>query len=97
MGSAGVYSREEGDFDNVYFKTRRDYASGEWTDPLGYNNHDVSSGSRSHIEWLGTDRVMSYGMVYFAEDQGHLVPYFDLMTPRAFFWDDFESGNLSEW
>jgi len=94
VGSALVFSREEGPFDRAYFTTLQGYEHGVWSEPEHYNNHDLWALTRTHIEWLGTDRVMSYGMVYFADGY---IPYFDLMTPRAFFDDGFESGDLSAW
>jgi len=38
--------------------------------------------------------VSSYGMAYFDQD-GPKSPYFDLMTPRGFFCDGFESSVTS--
>jgi hypothetical protein len=94
VGSAAVYNREDGVVDGAYTMTRRGYGPGAWTAAQQYNTNDLVSGSRSHIEWLGSSCVMSYGMVYLAEGY---IPYFDLLTPRAFLCDGFESGDLSGW
>jgi hypothetical protein len=94
-GSAAVYNREDGSFDNAYYVTRPGYHSGAWKDPLTYNDYDVISGTENYIQWIGSGAcVYSYAMVYFAEGG---IPYFDLMTPRGFFCDGFESGGLVNW
>ena len=94
FGSAGIYNREDGTIDNAYVRSRRGYAPGGWSDPLDFSNFDLVSGSLNQIDWIGVTCVGSYGMVYMGDGY---IPYFDLMTPRAFFCDGFETGNASAW
>jgi hypothetical protein len=94
--AAAVFSSETGDLDDVYYVTRSEAVPGPWTDPTWYNTHDHLSGDETYIEWIGSLCVSSYGMAYFDED-GPRRPYFDLMTPRGFFCDGFESGNANAW
>ena len=98
VGRAAVFSSETGTLDDVYYVTKSGWAAGAWSDPTWYNNWDHVSGDETYIEWLGTLGVSTYGMLYF-DDLGGVPgsPYFDLMHPRAFFHDGFESGNLGGW
>lgn len=99
VGRAAVFSSETGDIDDVYYVTRGGWTPGAWSDPTWYNSYDHVSGDETYIEWLGTLGVSTYGMLYFRDAGGgsHGSPYFDLMHPRAFFHDGFESGNLGGW
>ena len=94
--AAAVFSSETGDIDDVYYVTRNGGPLAPWTDPTWYNTYDHVSGDETYIEWIGSSCVSSYGMAYFNED-GPKSPYFDLMTPRGFFCDGFESGNANAW
>ena len=93
-GSMITYHREEGAFDYVYHVARRGYQSVPWGDPFAFNNYDSMSATQTKIEWLGVGCVSSYGMMYRASDA---IPYYDLVTPRGFFCDGFETGNASAW
>ncbi|HSN56451.1 MAG TPA: hypothetical protein VLT32_17420 [Candidatus Sulfomarinibacteraceae bacterium] len=99
VGRAAVFSSETGTLDDVYYVTRAGWAAGTWSDPAWYNTYDHVSGDETYIEWLGTLGVSTYGMLYFDDLGGgsHGSPYFDLMHPRADFFDGFESGNLGGW
>jgi len=96
VGRAIVFSSETGDIDDVYYTTCRGWNTANWSDPLWYNTYDHISGAHTYIHWMGASCVGSYGMLYF-DGYGDLVPFFDLMTPRAFFCDGFESGNFTLW
>jgi len=96
IAAAAVFSSETGAIDDVYFVTRNGGPFEPWTDPTWYNTYDHFSGDETYIEWIGSLCVSSYGMAYFDED-GPRRPYFDLMTPRGFFCDGFESGNTNAW
>jgi hypothetical protein len=94
--AAAVFSSETGDIDDIYYVTRNGGPLEPWTDPVWYNSHDHVSGDETYIEWIGSSCVASYGMAYFDGD-GPKTPYFDLMTPRGFFCDGFESGGVGAW
>jgi len=96
VGVAVVFSSETGEMDDAYFVTRRGWEHGSWSTPAWYNNHDHVSGEATYIVWMGTSCVASYGMLYF-DGEGDHAPYFDLMTPRAFFCDGFEDGTINGW
>lgn len=96
VGRAAVFSSETGDIDDVYYVTRGGWTLGAWSDPTWYNTYDHVSGDETYIEWLGTLGVSTYGMIYF-DGLADRSPYFDLMHPRADFFDGFESGNLGGW
>jgi len=95
-GAAAVFSSETGALDDVYFVTHRGWTSGSWTDPVWYNSFDHVSGADTYIKWIGSLCVSTYGMAYF-DDVGYGSPYFDLMRPRGFFCDGFESGTTGAW
>ena len=99
VGRAAVFSSETGTLDDVYYVTRSGWTAGAWSDPAWYNTHDHVSGDETYIEWIGTLGVSTYGMLYFHDlgSGAHGSPYFDVMHPRAFFHDGFESGNLAGW
>jgi hypothetical protein len=99
MGRAAVFSSETGTVDDVSYVTRGGWTVGAWSDPAWYNTYDHVSGDETYLEWLGTFGVSTYGMLYFDDLGGGSPgsPYFDLMHPRAFFADGFESGNLGGW
>jgi hypothetical protein len=96
VGAAAVFSSETGAIDDVYFTTSRGWSTGIWTTPEWYNTYDHVSGADTYIEWIGSLCVGSYGMIYF-DGEGDQSPYFDLMTPRSFFCDGFESGDTGSW
>jgi hypothetical protein len=96
QSAAAVFSSETGDLDDVSYVTRSEAVPGPWTDPMWFNTYDHFSGDETYIEWIGSLCVSSYGMAYFDQD-GPKSPYFDLMTPRGFFCDGFESGNANAW
>ncbi len=89
-----TYHLEEGVMDNVYHISREGLGNGTWGAPFDFANHDSMSGTRTEVEFIGARCVGSYGMLYLAADG---IPYFDLMNPRGFFCDGFESGNVSAW
>lgn len=97
-GRALVFGVESGALDDVRYSTRRGWTTGPWSTPTWYNSHDHVSGDETYIEWIGSDCIGSFGMLYFADfGGGEKTPYFDLMTERGFFCDGFESGNTSAW
>jgi len=95
-GRAAVFSSETGDVDDVYYVTRPGWTEGPWSDPVWYNTWDHVAGDETYIEWLGSLCVQTYGMLYF-DGNGDSSPYFDLMHPRSFSCDGFESGDLGGW
>ena len=92
--SAALWNREEGTPDNAWHTERSGFAPGGWTTPFDFSNFDVYSGGDNYIEFIGSNCVQTYGMIYFADNE---IPYFDLMDVRAFFCDGFESGNTTGW
>jgi len=88
-----TYNREEGAMDNAFHRGRR-FQSGTWDPPLHFSNFDTMSGTQTEINYLHAGCVGSYGMLYRGSTG---IPYFDLLTPRGFFCDDFESGSTSAW
>jgi len=88
-----TYHLEEGATDNAYHRSRK-FQSGTWGTPLDFSNFDTMSGTQTEINYLHAGCVGSYGMLYLANTG---IPYFDLLTPRGFFCDGFESGSASAW
>jgi len=89
-----TYNMEEGTTDNAYFISRSPMVGGTWGTALDYSNFDTMSAMKTEITFIGAGCVGSYGMAYLG-DGG--IPYFDLLTPRGFFCDGFESGNTAAW
>ncbi len=73
---------------------RNAMSTGPWHGPFNFNGHNAALNTPNEIEWLDVPCVRSHGMVYDGDDG---VAYFDLMAPRCFFSDGFESGNTSGW
>lgn len=94
MGVVVTYNREEGAVDPVYHRNRRGLGSGVWDEPFEFSNFDSMSAMKTEVNFIGAGCVSSYGMLYLG-DTG--IPYFDLVTPRGFFCDGFESGNTAAW
>lgn len=94
-GSMATFQLEEGDFDGAYYRHRRGHGTGSWDDAYSFNEVDTAALEQTTVEWLGASCVSSYGAVYTAGEG--FAPYFDLLTPRAFFCDGFESGSTSAW
>ena len=96
LGRAVIFSSETGALDDVNFTTNRGWENSAWSEPEWMNSYDHLSGDETYLEWIGSGCVGSYGMLYF-DEAGPQAPYFDLMTPRGFFCDGFESGNAGAW
>lgn len=93
-GTAVTYHLEEGAMDNAYHKSRAFVPGSDWGDPFDYSNFDTMSGTQTEVNYLHAGCVGSYGMLYLGDTA---IPYFDLMTPRGFFCDGFDSGSTSAW
>ena len=91
---AVIFTTDEPSTDLAWHTQREAMSYGSWDNPIAFNNHDAALVTPNEIGWLDVPCVRSHGMVY-GDDAG--VPYFDLMTPRCFFSDGFESGNTSGW
>jgi hypothetical protein len=94
-GSIFSFQLEEGAFDGVYYRYREGHGLGSWGDHFSINDVDAAALEPTTVEWLGARCVSSYGVVYISG--GSFEPYFDLITPRGFFCDGFESGDTSAW
>ena len=94
MGRAVVFTSDETTSDGAWHAQRRGWAPGAWAAPLNFSNQDASWGTKTEIEWIRGLCVGSYGLVYRSDGS---VPYFDLITPRCFFSDGFESGHTGGW
>jgi hypothetical protein len=94
-GSIATYQLEEGSFDGAYYRHLQGHGVGSWGDPVSFSEVDSAAQEQTTVEWLGASCVSSYGIVY--TSGGDFIPYFDLVTPRGFFCDGFESGNVSAW
>lgn len=94
-GSIVTYQLEEGAFDGVYYRYLHGHEVDFWDAPVMINEIDSASGEQTTVEWLGALCVGSYGVVYLSG--GDFIPYFDLISPRAFFCNGFESGDLTAW
>lgn len=95
FGSAVTYQLEDGTFDKVNYRHRQGHGLGLWGDASTINEVDSASLEQTTVEWLGAGCVSSYGVVYVSG--ADFAPYFDLVTPRGFFCDGFESGSTSVW
>jgi hypothetical protein len=94
-GSAVIYNREDGAFDNAYLVTREDYEGGSWNPPEAFNEVDAFSGGPSFMQYLGPQEAL--GMVYLAGSSGATaIPYFDVIGLLPF-GDGFETGDTSGW
>jgi len=94
-GSMLTYQLEEGAFDEVYYRQRQGHGLGSWESAVSFNEVDSAAQEQTTVEWLGVNCVNSYGVVYLSG--GDFIPYFDLVTPRGIFCDDFESGDTIGW
>lgn len=94
-GSTVAFQLEEGAFDGAYYRHLQGHGSGSWGSHIGINEVDSAAQTQATVEWLGAGCVSSYGVVYLSG--ADWAPYFDLITPRAFFCDGFESGSTSAW
>jgi len=95
VGRAVIFTTDEVDPpDAAWHAQRRGWAVGAWDAPFWFSNFDASWGARTDIEWLGNRCVMSYGLLYMADD---LQPYFDLTNEMCYFEGGFDSGNFAGW
>jgi hypothetical protein len=95
FGTIASYQLEEGTFDGVYYRHSQGHGMDLWEAQRSLNEMDSASQEQTTVEWLGASCVSSYGVVYLTDT--NFVPYFDLVTPRGFFCDGFESGTTSAW
>jgi hypothetical protein len=75
LGTAITYASEVGEPDVAYYRARWGYAPGLWSDPLAYNDLDISTGSQltlGHLPRVGPGNF-NHGAIYFYGG----VPYFD--------------------
>jgi len=94
-GSIVTFQLEEGAFDGVYYRYRSGHGPGGFGAHVLINEIDAASQEQTTVEWLGARCVSSYGIVYLSG--GDFIPYFDLMSPRGFFCDGFETADTSGW
>jgi len=96
FGTAIVFTHETGEPDDVIIRYRRGYAPGLWSNPFRVNDHDVSTGTWTSLNWVPTSlNELSYGLTYIFGT----TPYFDRFHVGVCECDLYKDGrcDMRDW